>query len=99
LLGSSTGGGAVLYSFDTRRYERLTERGGKPIWLRDGRQLFIQSDPEHIGLLDRSTKQARTVYSAPRGSEIADYTVSKDDTWICVIKSNDEGDVWLAKLE
>jgi eukaryotic-like serine/threonine-protein kinase len=99
LLGSSTGGGAVLYSFDTRRYERLTERGGKPIWLRDGRQLFIQSDPEHIGLLDRSTKQARTVYTAPRGSEIADYTVSKDDTWICVIKSNDEGDVWLAKLE
>ncbi len=99
LLGSSTGGGAVLYSFDTRRYERLTERGGKPIWLRDRRQLFITSDPEHIALLDASTKQVRTVYSAPRGSEIADYTVSKDDTWICVIKSNDEGDVWLAKLE
>jgi hypothetical protein len=57
------------------------------------------SDPERVALLDASTKQARTVYTAPRGSEIADYTVSKDDRWICVIRSNDEGDVWLAKLE
>jgi hypothetical protein len=39
------------------------------------------------------------VYTAPRGSGIADYTVSKDDRWICVIRSNDEGDAWLARLE
>jgi serine/threonine protein kinase/Tol biopolymer transport system component len=98
-LGSSSGGGVVLYSLDTRSYERLTERGVKPIWLRDGRQLLFSPDPEHIGLLDVPTKQPRTVYSAPRGSGIADFTVSKDDRWICVIKSNDEGDVWVAKLE
>jgi Tol biopolymer transport system component len=98
-LASSAGGGVVLYSFDTRRYERLAERGLKPIWLRDGRQLLFAPDPEHISVLDSRTKQARTVYTAPRGSGIADFTVSKDDTWICVIRSNDEGDVWLAKLE
>jgi hypothetical protein len=39
------------------------------------------------------------VYTVPRGSQIADYTVSKDDRWICVIRSNDEGDVWVARLE
>jgi hypothetical protein len=39
------------------------------------------------------------VYTSPRGSQIADFTVSKDDSWICIIRSNDEGDVWLAKLE
>jgi hypothetical protein len=56
-------------------------------------------DPEHIALLDARSKQARTVFTAARGSQIADYTVSKDDRWICVIGSNDEGDVWLATLE
>ncbi|HEV8609731.1 MAG TPA: protein kinase [Thermoanaerobaculia bacterium] len=96
---ASGGGGVVLYSFESRRYERLVERGEKPIWLRDGRQLLFLSDPEHVSLLDARTKQARPVYTAPRGSEIADYTLSKDDRWICVIRSNDEGDVWLAKLE
>ena len=50
-------------------------------------------------LARRRSKQARTVYTAPRGSGIADFTVSKDDRWIYLIKSNDEGDVWLAKLE
>jgi Tol biopolymer transport system component len=99
VLANSREGGVVLYSLDTHRYERLTERGVKPIWLRDGRQLLFSADPEHIALLDARTKQTRTVFTAPRGSGIADYTVSKDDRWICVIKSNDEGDVWLARLE
>ena len=89
----------MAYSFDTRRYERLNDRGTKPLWLRDGRQLLFQPDPEHIALLDAGSKQARAVYTAPRGSQIADFTVSKDNHWICVIGSNDEGDVWLAKLE
>jgi hypothetical protein len=89
----------VIYSFDTRRYERLNKRGTKPIWLRDARKLLFSPDPEHIAVLDLGTSQPRVVYTAARGSQIADYTVSKDNRWICVITSNDEGDVWLAKLE
>ena len=98
VLASAGGGGVVIYSFDTRRYERLNKRGTKPIWLRDGRQLLFAPDPEHLALLDARTKQARPVYTSPRGSQIADFTVSPDDTWMCVIQSNDEGDVWLATL-
>jgi Tol biopolymer transport system component len=99
VLASSGGGGVVIYSFDTRRYERLNKRGTKPIWLRDARKLLFSPDPEHIAVLDLGTSQPRVVYTAARGSQIADYTVSKDNRWICVITSNDEGDVWLAKLE
>jgi Tol biopolymer transport system component len=99
VVASTGSGGVVIYSFDTRRYERLNNRGVKPLWLRDGRQLLYSPDPEHIALLDARTKQARTVYTAPRGSQIGDYTISKDDRWICVIGSNDEGDIWLANLQ
>ncbi|HEX9149817.1 MAG TPA: hypothetical protein VF958_11705, partial [Thermoanaerobaculia bacterium] len=99
VLASSGGGGVVLYTFETRRYERLTQRGVKPLWLRDGRQLLFAPDQEHLALLDATSKQVRAVYTAPRGSEIADFTISKDGRWFCVIRSNDEGDVWLAKLE
>jgi Tol biopolymer transport system component len=98
-LASSGGGGVVLYSFDTRRYERLADRGLKPIWLRDGQQLLFSPDPEHLAILDARTRKTRTVFTVPRGSQIADFTVFKDDRWICVIRSNDEGDVWLARLE
>jgi hypothetical protein len=89
----------VLYSLETRRFERLTDRGSKPIWLRDGRRLVYSPDPEHLALLDRNTKQSRTVWTAPRGTQIGDFTISKDDTWLCVIQSNDEGDIWLANLQ
>ena len=71
----------------------------KPIWLRDGRQLLFAPDLEHLALLDIRTKQTRSIWTAPRGSQVADFTVSKDNTWLCVIQANDEGDVWLAKLE
>jgi tricorn protease len=99
VVASSGGGGVVIYSFDTRRYERLNKRGAKPLWLRDGKQLLFLLDPEHIAVLDLRTSQTRVVHTAARGSRIADYTVSKDNRWICVITSNDEGDVWLARLE
>jgi Tol biopolymer transport system component len=89
----------VIYWFDTRHYERLNKRGTKPIWLRDGKQLVFLPDPEHIAVLDLRTRQSRLVYTAARGSQIGDYTLSKDNRWICVITSNDEGDVWLANLE
>ena len=56
-------------------------------------------DPEHLALLDRNTKQSRTVWTAPRGTQIGDFTISKDDTWLCVIQSNDEGDIWLANFQ
>jgi dipeptidyl aminopeptidase/acylaminoacyl peptidase len=98
-LASAGGGGVVLYSLEGRRYDRLTDRGAKPLWLRDGVHLLLISDPEHLAVLDRRTRESRIVWTAPRGSQIADFAVSKDNTWICVIRSNDEGDVWLAKLE
>jgi hypothetical protein len=50
-------------------------------------------------MIDVATRQSRTVFAMPRGSEISDFTVSKDDRWICLIRSNDEGDIWLAKME
>jgi Tol biopolymer transport system component/serine/threonine protein kinase len=98
-LASAGDGGVVLYSLETRRFERLTDRGSKPIWLRDGRRLVYSPDPEHLALLDRNTKQSRTVWTAPRGTQIGDFTISKDDTWLCVIQSNDEGDIWVANLQ
>jgi Tol biopolymer transport system component len=98
-LAEAGGGGVVLYSIDSRRFDRLTERGTKPLWLRDGVRLLYGPDPEHLAVLDRTTKQSRVVWTAPRGSQIADFTISKDNKWLCVIQANDEGDVWLATLE
>jgi eukaryotic-like serine/threonine-protein kinase len=98
-LAAAGGGGVVLYSFDSRRFERLSEIGTKPVWLRDGARLLYGPDPEHLAVLDRTTKQSRIVWTAPRGTQIADFAISKDDTWICVIQANDEGDVWVANLQ
>jgi eukaryotic-like serine/threonine-protein kinase len=98
-LAAAGGGGVVLYSFDTRRFERLSERGTKPIWMRDGVRLLYGPDQEHLAVVNRATRESHVVWTAPRGSQIADFTISKDNTWICVIQANDEGDVWLANLQ
>jgi eukaryotic-like serine/threonine-protein kinase len=106
-LAQAGGGEVVLYSFESKRYEKLLSPSGrlvgqksdtKPLWLRDGVHLLYQQDSEHLAVLDRTTRQSREVWTAPRGTEIADFTISKDNTWLCVILANDEGDVWLATL-
>ncbi len=98
-IGSSSGGGVVVYSLENRRFERLNDRGTKPIWLRDGRQIIFLADLEHLVLLDTKSRQVRVVLTTTPGTAIADYALSKDNRWICVVTSNDEGDIWTLSFQ
>jgi eukaryotic-like serine/threonine-protein kinase len=90
--------GIVLYSLETGRYERLNDRGAAPAWLRDSRRL-IYLDCGRVFLLDARSRQAREVDAPPPGSTYTKAGVSPDNRSLYLIRSTDEGDVWLLTMQ
>ena len=94
----STAPGIVLYSFETRRFERLTERGESPMWL-PGRQVLLYPDAGSVHAFDLRTRQDRTILTPPPGSAYQFANASPDARRLYLVRRSDEGDVWMLDLD
>ncbi len=64
---ASRGDGIVVYTFNTRRYERVAEFGEWPVWLPDGRRALFVANGKDYWVVDTRTKRTQKIYSVPRG--------------------------------
>jgi serine/threonine protein kinase/Tol biopolymer transport system component len=90
--------GIVVYSMDAGSYRRINQRGSAPIWLNDSRRL-VYLDGGRVYLLDARTGQSREIDVPPPGSTYTKAGVSPDGRSLYVVRSTDEGDVWLLKMQ
>ena len=98
MVSAGTGeSGIFVYSFETRRYEKISDFGVFPVWLDDNRRLlFYQRDK--IYLLDSQTKKSEEVMSvAPNRTQRI--TVSKDNRTAFYTLQKTEADIWLGSFE
>jgi eukaryotic-like serine/threonine-protein kinase len=98
MVSGGTGeAGIFVYSFETRRYEKMSDFGVFPVWLEDSRRLlFYQKDKIH--LLDSQTKKSEEILSvAP--NRVQRVTVSKDNRTVFYSLQKTEADIWLGSLE
>ena len=95
--GSAGEAGIFTYSFETRRYEKMSNFGVVPVWLSDNRRLvFHQKDK--IYLLDTQTKNSEEILSvAP--NRVQRITISKDNKTAFYVVQKTEADIWLGSLE
>ncbi|HYN22955.1 MAG TPA: protein kinase [Thermoanaerobaculia bacterium] len=89
--------GIGVYSFGSRTYERWTSRGALPIWLRDGRRL-LYIEAGKILAFDTRTYETREVLAPPSSSTYALLSTSPDEHNLFVVRTIDEGDIWLLTL-
>ena len=94
----STTPGIVLYSFETRRFERLTERGDSPMWL-PGRPVLLYPDAGSVHAFDLRTRQDRTILTPPPGSAYLFANAGPDARRLYLVRRSDEGDVWMLDLD
>ncbi|MGE0130733.1 MAG: protein kinase [Blastocatellales bacterium] len=92
--------GIYSYSFDSGRYERLTEFGEHPVWLPDlndnQRLLFFAQDK--LYMLDIRTRKSREILSvAP--NHFQSLGISRDNRIVYFSLKMTEADIWLAALE
>ena len=99
LIGNLDGPSSVVgyYSFETNRYERVTEFGNGPMWLADStRFLFTLNNKAYIG--DIKTKRVREVFTSPE-HEIRSVDISRDGEMLYFTIYSSESDIWLLDLE
>jgi len=89
--------GIVIYSFASRRYERLTDYGQWPVWLPDGRRVLFVTGGNAFYVLDVQTRQARRVFSVTR-DVIGPPQITRDGRAIYFTRRVTEADIWLATL-
>jgi serine/threonine protein kinase/Tol biopolymer transport system component len=89
--------GVVVYSFASRRFERLTEAGTIPRWLHDSRTLLYLREGR-IHLCDLRSKVSRLLLEPPQSFLFTSVSVGPDDRAIYAVRSTDQGDVWMLTL-
>jgi Tol biopolymer transport system component/tRNA A-37 threonylcarbamoyl transferase component Bud32 len=93
---SQRGGGLVVYSFDTGKWERLTNSGSYPRWLGDSRRL-VYSDDGRLMLMDADTKRTRELL-AMSGFSLERPVPGPGDRMLYFVRMRDESDVWMTQL-
>jgi serine/threonine protein kinase len=89
--------GILLYSLAGKRYTRLTNSGRGPSWLNDSRRL-LYVDGDSLFLLDTESRKSRLVVSH-YASNYNDTCSSPDDRVLYLVRTFDEGFIWLLKLQ
>ncbi len=102
LAGSIRGAGGTylgvgVYDLDSQKFERLTESGMNPVWLKDSRRLLFELQGK-LYLLDSQSKKSREILAVP--PHLANSpAVSRDNRLIYFILDATEADIWLVNLE
>jgi eukaryotic-like serine/threonine-protein kinase len=83
--------GLWIYSFDSKRYEQLTDRGAYPLWMPDGKRvLFV--DGAGLAVIDVTSKQIRSI---PIPRPIRWFDVAPDFRTLYLDERVAESDIWM----
>jgi serine/threonine protein kinase/Tol biopolymer transport system component len=94
LAGTIGRTGVAVLSLESRTYERLTERGVLPVWMRDSRRLLYLESGK-VFVVDSVTRASREVLTPPQGSTFNGLDLSPDERTLHLVRGAIEGDVWM----
>lgn len=92
--------GVAAYSLDTGRHEQLTDYGEFPVWLGDNRTIVFDTGGDYdsrLEIVDRLTKQTRTLLSDP-SSSLTSPGASNDGRALYFTSAGAQSDVWLITI-
>jgi Tol biopolymer transport system component len=95
---SGLSSGIAIYSFGSKRYNRLTDFGLYPVWLKDGRGIVF-CFKEKLYVVDVASKKPREIMyaalSARTGEMLGAASVSPDERTLYFAQGTIEADVWM----
>jgi Tol biopolymer transport system component len=88
--------GVGYYSFAERKYEKLAEVDGYPMWLSDSRRFIFLAEGKAY-LADIVTKSVHPVFDASQ-DQLRSLGIAKDDSLLYFTAYQSESDIWLLDL-
>ncbi|MFL6336485.1 MAG: beta-propeller fold lactonase family protein [Pyrinomonadaceae bacterium] len=93
----ANGRGIGFYSFETGRYEKVSDINSLPSWLPDSRRL-VYAHEGRAYIADTSTKKVHELLARPP-EQIRSVAVSRDNRLLYYTLLSTESDIWLLNLE
>ncbi len=90
--------GIFLYSLADKKYEKLTESGAYPVWMRDSRHLLFTHEGRIYRLDSRTGKREEVLSVAPQDF-VGAVTLAGDDRSLYFSLGASEADIWILKGE
>ncbi len=95
---SGLSAGIATYSFESKRYDTLTDFGLYPVWLKDGQRLIFCSKEKLYRVDVASKKVSEVMYaalSARTGEMLGAASLSPDKSTLYFAQGTIEADVWV----
>ena len=89
--------GIVLYNFETKQFERITDFGSRPLWLNDNRRLLFR-DAGKLFLVNSETKKVQEI-AIHSPLPVVEYGLTDDNRTLYYTLDSTEADVWLLNFE
>ncbi|MFN0110598.1 MAG: protein kinase domain-containing protein [Blastocatellia bacterium] len=96
--------GLYLYSFETKRYEKLTDFGYRPEWLADNRHIVFsyagkgKSAEQQVWLVDTKTKDLKWLITHPT-QIISTIGLTRDNRRLFFTATDHQSDIFLLSLD
>jgi len=84
--------GIYVYSFESQKYEKLTDAGFPIAWLPDSRTI-LYGDSNRILAVDRESKAVRPAFMIPKG--YGGFELSADGQSFYALRSEEQSDIWM----
>ncbi len=100
LLTDNRADGILVYSFESREYELVSESGAEPTWLSDSRTIVFQSSalpPSQLMSVDRLIKEVVPILSSSPNS-LAGPKLTADDRTLFFTGIESESDIFIITL-
>ncbi len=90
-------GGIAVYDVERRAYRRVTDKGGLPYFLRDGRRIAFR-EGNVLKIVDISSGRAREILKGDPLRVIDSFGLAPDDRSFFVYFDCQQADIWLMDL-
>ena len=87
----------MVFSFETKRYEKVADYQTIPMWLPDSRRMVFAHEGKAY-IVDIQSKKVKELFSRPP-EQIRSIAVSRDGKLIYYTLASTESDVWLLDLD
>jgi hypothetical protein len=83
----------VVYSLETKKYERVTNSGAPIGWFPDGRRVLC-NDKKGLVTLDVETKKTQPVLDK-LGIGVGSLTLTRDGRSLMAVRIDAQSDIWM----
>jgi len=95
ITATTSDGGVVIYSLETKKYERLTNGGFPFAWFPDGRRILYR-DKNSLWTVDFETKKTQPILDR-LGTGIQNQTLAlaPDGRTLLAVRADNQSDIWM----